>query len=322
MLQSMNVFHQTTRPKLLYSPSFCHGRRIPHKPPFLVSFPATTEFNPKFLHFLQHSASKSFLVSPATKKFSSVLSALPRENEEFSSDNEEKPRIQEHEEHRASISSDNGEYVVREAKDRVEFWASAWLKAGLYEDRSHARYFGSYKRQRAQQELDTIEWRFSTRYLEPFMCIIAVRNEGKNVHMFKNVIGTLDFRVKYLWETYPDQELWKTVNPSSTFRKRRSEKYGTISNVAVAECARQQGVGSSMLKFAIETAKEAGIKQVFVLVHRDNKPALALYRKMGFEILAEETPHLEEHNLYLCSINLQLDSTHSSKLTKVSSEIL
>ncbi|KAI3934783.1 hypothetical protein MKW92_015461 [Papaver armeniacum] len=318
MLQSMNVLHQTTRPKLLYSPSSCHGRRIPHKPPVLVSFPATMEFNSKFLHFLQQSASKSILVSPATMKFSSAPFALPRENEEFSSDNEEEPGIQEH---GASISSDNGEYVIREAKDRVEFWASARLKAGLYENGSHDRYFGSYKRSRAQQELDTIEWRCSRRYLEPFMCIIAVRNEGKNVHMFKKVIGTLDFRVKYLLheETYPDQELWKPVNSFSTFRKREPEKHGTISNVAVAESARRQGVGSSMLKFAIETAKEAGVKQVFVLVHRDNKPALALYRKMGFEILAEATPHLEELNLYLCSINPQLDLTHSSNLTKVSS---
>ncbi|KAI3898928.1 hypothetical protein MKW92_034157 [Papaver armeniacum] len=59
-----------------------------------------------------------------------------------------------------------------------------------------------------------------------------------------------------------------------------------------------------MLKFAIETAKEDGIKQVYLHVRRDNIPALVLYRKMGFEILAEATPHLEEQNLYVCSINL------------------
>ncbi|KAI3917077.1 hypothetical protein MKX01_003526 [Papaver californicum] len=63
-----------------------------------------------------------------------------------------------------------------------------------------------------------------------------------------------------------------------------------------------------MLKFAIETAKKtfdlSGIKQVYLQVHRDNKPALALYGKMGFEILAEATHHLEEHNLYVCSIYL------------------
>ncbi|RZC72362.1 hypothetical protein C5167_035506 [Papaver somniferum] len=37
--------------------------------------------------------------------------------------------------------------------------------------------------------------------------------------------------------------------------------------------------------------------QVFLHVRWDNKPALALYRKMGFEILAEATPHLEVQNL-------------------------
>lgn len=52
-------------------------------------------------------------------------------------------------------------------------------------------------------------------------------------------------------ETYLE-ELVKPVNLCRTFEKRVSQKYGIISNVTVAESARQQGVGSSMLKFAIE----------------------------------------------------------------------
>ncbi|KAI3930938.1 hypothetical protein MKW92_016011, partial [Papaver armeniacum] len=50
--------------------------------------------------------------------------------------------------------------------------------------------------------------RCTIRYLEPFMCIIAVRKEGENAlnSMLKNVIGTLDFRFKYLLQgdTYPE----------------------------------------------------------------------------------------------------------------------
>ncbi|RZC76736.1 hypothetical protein C5167_000870 [Papaver somniferum] len=334
MLLSMNVFdHQTTRPKLLHFPSSCHGRRIQHKPPVLVSFPAKTEFNPKFLHpsrksvlvscpatmefnpkFL-HSASKSVLVSPATKKFRPVLFASPRDNEEFSSDNEE-------EEHGgALILSDNGEYAVREAELDEEFWASASLKTeGLYKYRSQIRTileiiililcmvnrsFSSYEKEKyAKVEYSVIIKRYMIRHIEPFMCIIAVRKEGEN--LLQNVIGTLDLRVNYLLEgeTYPE-ELVKRANLYSTFKERGSEKCGIITNVTVAESARQQGVGSSMLKFAIEAAKEeGGVKQVFLQVRRDNEPALALYRKMGFEILAEATPRLEEQNLYLCSINL------------------
>ncbi|KAI3878384.1 hypothetical protein MKW98_001799 [Papaver atlanticum] len=264
MLLSMNVFdHQTTRPKFLHFPSSCHGRRIPHKPPVLVSFPAKTEFNLKFLH----SASKSVLVSyPATKKFRPVLFALPRDNEEFSSDNEEEeePINQEPEKEHggALILSDNGEYVVREAELEEEFWASAMLKAeGLYEYRSHNRSVSSYeKKEYSDVEFDVIMKRYTMRYIEPFMCIIAVRKEGETV--LENVIGTLDFRVKYLLqgETYPE-ELVKRGNPYSTFKKRGSEKCGIITNVTVAESARQQGVGSSMLKFAIEAAKEEGIRR-------------------------------------------------------------
>ncbi|KAI3966042.1 hypothetical protein MKW92_016237 [Papaver armeniacum] len=129
------------------------------------------------------------------------------------------------------------------------------------------------------------------------MCIIVARKEGDNVlfSMLKNVIGTLDFRGKYLsqGETYPEP-----VSSFSAFKERGSQKYDIISSVT----ARQQGVRSSMLKF--ESAKEDGIKQVFLHVRRDNKPALAVYRKMGFEILSKATPHLEEQNLYVCSINL------------------
>ncbi|KAI3932925.1 hypothetical protein MKW92_023848 [Papaver armeniacum] len=302
MLLSMNVFHhQTTRPKFLHFPSSCHGRRIQHKPPVLVSFPAKTEFNPKFLHCSR----KSVLVSHATKKFRPVLFALPGDNEEFSSDNEEEEEPINQEDGGALILSDNGEYVVREAELEEEFWASAMLKAeGLYEYRSHNRSVSSYqKEEHAYVEFDVIMKRYTMRYIEPFMCIIAVRKEGETV--LENVIGTLDIRVKYLLqgETYPE-ELVKRANLYCTFKKRGSEKCGIITNVTVAESARQQGVGSNMLKFAIEAAKEEGAKQVFLQVVRDNEPALALYRKMGFEIFAEATPQQEEQNLYLCSINL------------------
>ncbi|KAI3976811.1 hypothetical protein MKX01_008669 [Papaver californicum] len=50
--------------------------------------------------------------------------------------------------------------------------------------------------------------------------------------------------------------------------------------------------------------QHADIKQIFLHVRGDNKPALALFRNMGFKILAEVTPHLKEHNLNVRSINL------------------
>ncbi|MCL7048535.1 hypothetical protein MKW94_016194 [Papaver nudicaule] len=289
MLMSMNVFQQTT-PKLLSFPSVsCHGRRIPShsSSQLLVSSPATTmEFNSKFLnihscHGIQHSSS-------ATMRFSPVF-ALPK-------DNEEEPIIQDHdEEYRTLISPDNVkeeqskkvsggeakkvECLVREATVD-EFWASARLKARMYAYPSHDRY-ASEKKQ-AEKEHNAILEGYKN---QDFMCIIAVRKEGENElnGLFEIVIGTLDFRVIY-----------------------HPKKHGIISNVIVAESARQQGVGSNMLKFILEYAKGNGVTEVFLYVHRDNYPALELYRKMGFGVIPDwsEMPHLKNKNLYICGIIL------------------
>ncbi|MCL7034314.1 hypothetical protein MKW94_014686 [Papaver nudicaule] len=326
MLMSMNVFQQTSTPKLLNFPSVsCHARRRipPNKPAFLVSFPATTmEFNPKFLdirscHGFSHSSCKPVLGSPATIKFSTVvLFALPRDNnEEFSSDDEEEPKIHEHEEDCTSVSSDDvheeqsKKVEVREATNEVEYWASAKLKTeGFFEDRLHERDLGSFeKKQIAEKFFNVISERYKARTIQKFMCIIAVRKEGEDVlnGMRKNVIGTLDLRIQYLLrgETYPEELV--TAKMIKTFKQRGPRKCGIISNVTVAKSARQQGVASRMLKFAMKSAKDNGAKQVFLHVRRDNKPALALYKKLGFTILEDvTTPHLEEHNLYWCSINL------------------
>ncbi|RZC72360.1 hypothetical protein C5167_035536 [Papaver somniferum] len=90
-------------------------------------------------------------------------------------------------------------------------------------------------------------------------------------------------------------------------------------NVTVAVSAHQQGVGSSMMKFSIENAKEdGGITLVYLHVRRDNIPALALYKKMGFEILAVATPHLPivEQSDYLLRNPWLLQSFYlSSSLT-------
>ncbi|MCL7032642.1 hypothetical protein MKW94_009300 [Papaver nudicaule] len=333
MLMSMNVFHQTTTPKLLNFPSVsCHGRgRRSSSSHFLVSSPATTmEFNSKFLsihscHGTQHSFGEPVLGSPATMKSISALFALPRDDEEFSSDNEEflsyniifmkfilalfvLPRDDEefssHNEEFLSYNelSDNDdlsedeepmsqklEFLVREATIE-ELWASARLKAeGLYEYQPHDRYVRSCKKNHAEQELSVLLTRW-TQSVEPFVCVVAVRKEGENVlkGKLKKIIGTLDFCVKHLLvgETY-------------------AEQYGIISKVTVAKCARRQGVGIGMLKFAIEHAKKAGIPKIFLQVHRDNKPALALCEKMGFTVSAAgATPLQEKLNMYTCSLVL------------------
>ncbi|MCL7023855.1 hypothetical protein MKW94_017103 [Papaver nudicaule] len=318
MLMSMNVFQQTT-PKLLSFPSVsCHGRRRipPHSSSHvLFSSPATTmEFNFKFLNI--NSSCEPVLAS--TMKFCQVLFALPRDDEEVSSGNDEDTIIQEH---LTSTPSDNNanieqlkkmsggevkklEFLVREATEG-EFYASAALKAsGLYRYDQYKQddcYIDIYKLKNVEEEFDIIWTGYWRRASEPFVCIIAIRKEDEN----NKVVGTLNFTVKQQvdGETNPDQEV-VSAKMIKTFKQSESLKYGIVSNLAVARIARQQGVGSSMLKFVTEFAKESGIKQIFLQVHRENKPALALFRKMGFTISAKATPLQEQPNMYTCCINL------------------
>ncbi|MCL7022576.1 hypothetical protein MKW94_029954 [Papaver nudicaule] len=123
------------------------------------------------------------------------------------------------------------------------------------------------------------------------MCVIAVRKEGGIVQngMFENIIGTLNVHVKYTYHLDNFPEYLGNRETSIIFNK-VGPQYAVLSNVVVDKCARQQC-----------------IPKMYVHVRRDNKPALALYRKMGFEILADATaePLMEQHNLYLCCINLQ-----------------
>ncbi|MCL7042194.1 hypothetical protein MKW94_009484, partial [Papaver nudicaule] len=232
---------------------------------------------------------------------------LPRENEEFSSDNKEEPKIQEHEELRLRtyFSSDKQlkkvsggelkkqEFSLTEATHDKQFWLSASLKSGHSEDESHPGIIS---------EFNAIKTQYIMQNILPYMCIIAVRNEGENVlnGMLKNGVGTLDFCVRL----YPDQEV-VSAKMIKTFKQRGSPTYGIISKVAVHKSARQQGVASLMLKLVIEFANQKGISQIFLQVHRRNKPAQALFGKMGFTITdARVTPLQEKPNMYTCSLDL------------------
>lgn len=56
----------------------------------------------------------------------------------------------------------------------------------------------------------------------------------------------------------------------------------TISNVAVAEPYRRQGIGRALMEQAIQTAQSNGARVIELRVREDNEPALHLYRSLGF----------------------------------------
>jgi ribosomal protein S18 acetylase RimI-like enzyme len=62
---------------------------------------------------------------------------------------------------------------------------------------------------------------------------------------------------------------------------------GRISNVEIDPERRGQGYGRQTMLFGLRQLKDAGCKQAKLRVHVDNKPALGLYRSLGFEVAAQ-----------------------------------
>ncbi|MEM7009259.1 MAG: GNAT family N-acetyltransferase [Thermodesulfobacteriota bacterium] len=63
-----------------------------------------------------------------------------------------------------------------------------------------------------------------------------------------------------------------------------SENDYYVSVIVVDKQHRNQGYGSSLLRFAIENAKNIGCKRVVLDVDQENNPALSLYNRFGFKI--------------------------------------
>lgn len=60
-----------------------------------------------------------------------------------------------------------------------------------------------------------------------------------------------------------------------------------LSRLIVKKEYRNKGIGSILTDFLIDKAKELGYREICLGVDCDNKNALHLYRKKGFEIYAE-----------------------------------
>ncbi|KAL2480316.1 Acyl-CoA N-acyltransferases (NAT) superfamily protein [Abeliophyllum distichum] len=197
-----------------------------------------------------------------------------------------------------------GQFVAREAYLDEEYWTAAWLRAeSHWEDRENDRYADNYKRKFAEQAFNEMKKRCRAQLGEKCACIVTVKKGDRNVKktVLKSVVGTLDLSIRYLphGQTFPG-ELVKTPFFCLVDRK-GSSRYGYIANLCIAKSARRQGIASSMLQFAIMSAKQQGADKVFVHVHRHNIPAQGLYQKMGFEVIeAANSPISGDETYLLC----------------------
>lgn len=77
---------------------------------------------------------------------------------------------------------------------------------------------------------------------------------------------------------------------ASSILLRRRTPGGTTSrlySLAVSPAARGQGLGSRMLRDVIATCRREGIGSLHLEVRASNAAAIALYRKFGFDIIAD-----------------------------------
>ena len=68
----------------------------------------------------------------------------------------------------------------------------------------------------------------------------------------------------------------------------------TVTNIAVREDFRGQGIGAALLGAALDMAKERGISAVTLEVRKSNEPAIKLYNRFGFEAVGTRPRYYEK----------------------------
>ncbi|XP_057969190.1 GCN5-related N-acetyltransferase 6, chloroplastic isoform X2 [Malania oleifera] len=180
-----------------------------------------------------------------------------------------------------------GQFVAREAVLDEEYWTAAWLRAeSHWENRPNEKYAYNYKKKFAEQEFNVLKRQSKRQHGQKCSCIVMVKGSKRNVKLtvLKSIVGTLDLSIRYLLngETFPGERVKAPLFCSIS--KTDQKRYGYVANLCVAKSARRQGIASNMLHFAIQMAKSNDLENVFVHVHRSNRPAQKLYEKMGFKM--------------------------------------
>ncbi|XP_058196308.1 GCN5-related N-acetyltransferase 6, chloroplastic-like isoform X2 [Rhododendron vialii] len=179
-----------------------------------------------------------------------------------------------------------GMFVAREAVLDEEYWTAAWLRAEAHwESLSYMRHVDSYKRKYAEQ----------------------VKKEDKNKRrtVLNSVVGTLDLSMRQFLqgETYPG-EVKRLSTVFACQEPCDAHKYAYVANVCVSKFARRQGIALNMLYLATDVAALSGMKQLFVHVNADNKPAQELYKKTGFKIVEAASSPLSKDQMLLMNMEL------------------
>lgn len=72
-----------------------------------------------------------------------------------------------------------------------------------------------------------------------------------------------------------------------------------LNYILVDEIYRRQGIGESLLLFLEQIAKEKKVYNISLEVECNNKPAISLYQKLGYQIVAKREKYYDGKDGYL-----------------------
>ncbi len=67
-------------------------------------------------------------------------------------------------------------------------------------------------------------------------------------------------------------------------------------NIAISPRHRRTGIGTELMKFLIEGAKENAVGKIYLDVRRSNQPAISLYQKFGFETVGVRKEYYRDND--------------------------
>jgi RimJ/RimL family protein N-acetyltransferase len=85
-------------------------------------------------------------------------------------------------------------------------------------------------------------------------------------------------------------------------RKKFKEKHVGTLGVFVKKNYRNEGIGKALIKEALKHSKKIGIKLVVLGVFKVNKPAMILYKKLGFKKYGELPKALKHKGRYMNNV--------------------
>lgn len=86
---------------------------------------------------------------------------------------------------------------------------------------------------------------------------------------------------------------------------------GDIQTIAVAETARRQGLGRTLVLQLVNEARRRGAREVFLEVRADNPGAQALYTTLGFEQIAVRPGYYQPDNVDAHVMRLKVPATET-----------